>query len=73
MVLSHPMEMTCDNSSDIIGANDEFEKQMVIANSKCSEFFVMMKKNKEQALLSPPFDFQVQFLAFAYSGAVMQK
>ena len=41
------------------GANDEFEKQMVIANSKCSEFFALMSTDKAQALLAPAFEFQV--------------
>lgn len=41
------------------GANDELEKQIVAANQKCSDFFVMMKKDKEQALLLPPYEFEV--------------
>lgn len=43
----------------IAGANDEFEKQMVIANDKCSQFFTTMKSDKEKALTSPPFEFEV--------------
>ncbi len=41
------------------GANDEFEKQMVIANENCSQFFATMRKDKEKALTSPPFEFEV--------------
>ena len=41
------------------GANDDLEKQIAFANQKCSDFFVMMKKDKEQALLLPPYEFEV--------------
>jgi len=41
------------------GANDEFEKQMVIANDNCSQFFATTRKDKEKALTSPPFEFEV--------------
>ena len=43
----------------IAGANEDVEKQLVAANQKCSDFFAMMKKDKEQALLLPPFEFEV--------------
>ena len=45
------------------GANDDLEKNIAIANTRCSEFFAMMKKDKEQALLSPPFVFEVSLAA----------
>ena len=41
------------------GGDDELEKNMVLANEQCSAFFDLMKKSKEQALLSDPFEFQV--------------
>lgn len=43
------------------GANDELDKQMAVANVKCSEFFAMMKE-KEKALLEPPYEFEVRWL-----------
>ncbi len=42
------------------GVSEDFEKQIAIANTKCSEFFRMMKHDKEQALLLPPYEFEVQ-------------
>lgn len=50
------------------GANDELEKQIAAANQKCSEFFVMMKKDKEQALLLPPYEFEVRRLSVVHSA-----
>ena len=41
------------------GANEDFEKQILVANSKCTEFFRLMRQDKEQALLMPPFEFEV--------------
>lgn len=41
------------------GSDDELEKNLVLANEACSAFFELMKKSKEQALLSAPFEFQV--------------
>lgn len=32
---------------------------MVIANQKCTQFFDTMRADKEKALLSPPFEFEV--------------
>ncbi len=42
------------------GVNEDFEKQIAIANTKCSEIFRMMKHDKGQALLLPPHEFEVQ-------------
>ena len=50
-----------------IGANEEFEKQIAAANQKCSVFFDMMKKDKEQALLLPPYEFEVCWAPFVSS------
>ena len=50
---------TADSFKHIAGANDDLEQQMVIANQKCTQFFVTMRKDREKALLSPPFEFEV--------------
>lgn len=42
------------------GVSKDFEKQIAIANTHCSEFFRIMKHDKEQALLLPPYEFEVQ-------------
>ena len=42
------------------GVSKDFEKQIAIANTRCSEFFRIMKHDKEQALLLPPYEFEVQ-------------
>ena len=42
------------------GVNEDFEKHIAIANTHCSEFFRMMKHDKQQALLLPPYGFEVQ-------------
>ncbi|DBA94392.1 TPA: hypothetical protein ACH3X1_001997 [Trebouxia sp. C0004] len=55
-----------------IGANDELEKQMVIANANCSEFFATMKRDKQKALTSPPFEFEVP-MKHKYGATVMCK
>lgn len=53
-----------------IGADEEFEKQIAAANQKCSMFFDMMKKDKEQALLLPPYEFEVCCATFVSSTLV---
>lgn len=45
------------------GANDELDKHIAAANVKCTEFFAMMTKDKAQALLLPPYDFEVCWLS----------
>lgn len=41
------------------GSDDVLEQNLALANEQCSAFFDLMKKNKEQALLSAPYEFQV--------------
>ena len=55
------------------GANDELEKQIATANQKCSMFFDMMKKDKEQALLLPPYEFEVCWAPFVSCALVRQQ
>ena len=54
MVYSAPANLFLASGSD-----DELEKNLVLANEACSAFFELMKKSKEQALLSAPIEFQV--------------